>query len=60
MRLHRRRRTTKRLSVGPFRPEGWGGKALISALFLLDDTKAGTRRHALISEPWRAQHVGRY
>jgi len=57
---HRRRRTTKRLSVTPFRPEGWDGAALIASLLLLYDVTASIRRRALISEPSRSQHVLTY
>jgi len=57
---HRGRRTTKGLSATPVRPEGWGGTALISSLFLLDDPTASTRRHASILEPSRSQQVRVY
>ena len=60
MRLHRGRRTTKRLPVTPFRPEGRGATALIASLLLLNDARASIRRRALISEPSRSKHVLTY
>ena len=60
MRGHRRRRTTKRSPVTPFRPKGWGGTAPISSLLLLDDDHASTRRHASIWAPSRSQQMLTY
>jgi hypothetical protein len=57
---HRRRPTTKRSSVTPFRPKGWGGTAPISLLLLLDDGHASTRRRVSIWAPSRSQQMLTY